>query len=236
MALKTGACSRYMMLMSNVLLTLRRDNAPVALSSGVPLTGAHATSKLVTLTAVSSEYGIVELPLNDPSMSRHNLLWQRAWAAPYAKGDDKRFGKLASKPALPFAAVSDPHLFWMEAKNYTHVLMDSLTRQMVGVRVLKAGPVWRTLAEGMEEPARFMREAGPFDQRDMARTLDLAQALRGKRVYACLHPAPIDPATGTAVWCFDGIDQVALLKDEDSWETAFIEAVEKEDCEIGVFA
>lgn len=226
-----------MIVMSNVLLTLRRDNAPVPLSSGVLLVGTGSTNKLVTLTAVSAENGIVELPLNDPIMSPHSTLMQRAWAAPYAKGDADRFARLAANRSLKFVDLSDAHLFWVEAKTgYTHVLMEAHTRRMVGVKPLKmAGAVWRPLAEASEDPAAFMKNAGPFDNRELGRTLDMVKALAGRKVYACLHPAPVN-SSGAALWCFDGIDQVGLVKDDDSWETAFVEAVEREDAESGVFA
>jgi hypothetical protein len=230
------------MSVTDIIISIEADSRPVSLSTGVPVFGRQL-NKTAILIAKSGCWGESRFGISNQAPGPRNPGWgSSAWARPYAKGDERRFkaaGGCHNERHVPFSALSEPTLFWVEDDKYTHVLMDARNRRMVGVRPFKSGlstSVWRLVKSGLEDPDGFCdRESmvinpAPGYHPDY---YDLQDELGDKVLFVALHPAPVLPGAPAALWCFEGKNSILIRRDEDgNWESGFETTIALEEEEI----
>lgn len=218
-----------------MIVQLLREEQPVSLSTGLPVLqrGLPAFAP-VDLKVQDPELGEVLIAVcspdcgpADPAQATSKTTapspFRRMKMEPWA--DPRR--------SVPFGRLSSRRLFWTESPEYTHVLMDHADRRLVGVKEFDpdwSGQLWRRVRQGLLDPAGFgvqppapeLGWAHPQQDRMLAATLP------GGRIWACLHPCPVDRNLPAPVWCWDGISAVRVERDDDSFGLSFEMACEEE--------
>ena len=200
----------------NTIIQLQLSGMPVALSTGILMQTEVPVNTTPNLVVRDPELGTVILPVMSPDLSQKDPVQHHAEflaATPYRR--KKMEGWEDNRRSVPFGLLSSARLFWKEAENYTHVLMDNRTRKLIGVREFNedwSGPVWRRVKECLLIPDSVGR---PEPENNDWRHPEVEDLCREYPFYVCLHPCPASPDEPAPVWCFDGLDAVRTVYDGD---------------------
>lgn len=219
----------------NTIAQLRVNGRPVSLSTGIPsfsTSGNLQAHPTVSLYVTTPDIGEVEFPVTTPSIGKCDDRWTSAWNRPYRSGDKNRFDRFMSKhPSIKWGELSSPHLHWVEDQDYTHLLMDARSRNLIGVRLYASKfqrPVWGTLKQGFSvTQAEFQSQEWEEGKIMHQYYWAMLEELGDRKLWTCLHPAPVNE-DGVALWAFDGKTSVALPRVGDDWGLSFELVIEKE--------
>ncbi len=212
---------------TNIIVCLKTaDGNPVSLSTGIRTLSAD---HYPLLFAFSASWGALRFPLAFAGCGPTCRQWVDARYYAHKRGDEMAAARLnPDANSISIGELSSPHMLWVESVDYTHVLMDAMTRRMVGVRPWmpdigqELRNPWEDIVHGFDDHHTWSLQPGdPLPSSGGSLWQELTEA-DTRKVYACLHPAPVT-AHGAAVWAFGGMPFVKINRPEVGvWEPTFL--------------